>query len=530
MRGITPVIAIILLLLMAVAAAGGFYFVYQGFTESGEESGSTQIEQLGEQSLAAIQIESAAGGRIYVKNVGAGDIDLSKTTVYVEERPVRVNRSSDTLAERSREVFKLTEVPGCTAEKCEVKISGAASTSKSVDLAKLLCSSDSDCYSSETCEGGICVESGEEGTACGDGTCDSGEDGENCFSDCGPRSLLVPWATPTQTDTHVYEWDGSTFAYSRNLTQTARESVFWHQEYDSQGNALAVGVDDLNGPSEGEIMWSFYDGSSWTETDNITDNDRYDIAIIGFNFNSSDEAIAVWRTADDIGWASFDGSWSPVDNITSNSGSGVRVEGWPAFAFAPGDEGMAVWASQNESGSGPKHAWVNYSFWNDAWSEPGVIASYEHDSLDHYAAAPVLGFNSTHAMAVWALQYDYVSGPNQVLQWSAWDGLSWSTAENVTDELSELQPYAVEWTGDRWLLLAENGESMPTWSEWFEWSGGWVDQGNLTEGFGGPLVTRNENGALNVVIVQGYVLDHQRLAHLHWEGTGWSGTVEMERP
>jgi len=144
-KGITPVIAIILLLLMAVAAAGGFYFVYQSFSSSGEEAGATQIEALGETSLSQLTIESVAAGKVYVRNVGATDIDATKLTVFVDNVPYEVNLSTSTLAENSRVTFKFTTSPSCAKTKCEVKLSGAASGSKSVEAARLSCSSDGDC-------------------------------------------------------------------------------------------------------------------------------------------------------------------------------------------------------------------------------------------------------------------------------------------------------------------------------------------------------------------------------------------------
>ncbi len=521
MRGITPVIAIILLLLMAVAAAGGFYFVYQGFTESGEESGSTQIEQLGEQSLAAIQIESAAGGRIYIKNVGAGDVDLSKATLYVENQPVNVNRSSDTLAERSRAVLKLTEAPGCSSDKCEVKISGAASTSKSVDLAKLLCSSDSDCYSSETCEGGICVESGEEGTACGDGTCDSGEDGENCFSDCGPRSLALLGMDLAggDVDVYSYDWDGSTFVKGENLSAgSPANEVMTYNEFDSQGSGLAVGR--YTG-GEMKLFASEYDGTSWSTVENISEHQYSDQWIFsGMDFNSSDEAIFVWDTGsgdNNVAWASHDGEWELHYNLTDNP-PGVTVY-VSDFTFMENDKGLAVWDSGSDD-----FEWVNYSLWDDGWVETGWIAEMPAPSGGFEMMG--VGSNSTHAMAVWKAGYGH-SEPNNVIQWSVWEGTGWSEPQNVSDTLFSFGdfPSSLASTEDGWLLAYPNGTSSPHWYEWFEWDGGWVHKGNLTEeNLGLFTIVENENDAL-----MGYFLSsfYEPSHFIYWDGTGWSETVDF---
>lgn len=159
MKGITPVIAIILLLLMSVAAAGGFYFVYQNFSETGQESGSSQIENLGESTLAAIKIESAAGGKIYVRNTGSTTIDASRLSVYVDGVAIDVNASTENLEENSRASLKLTKAPTCASTKCEIKISGPASITKIIDYNKLICSSNSECAFNERCLNYVCRDS-----------------------------------------------------------------------------------------------------------------------------------------------------------------------------------------------------------------------------------------------------------------------------------------------------------------------------------------------------------------------------------
>ncbi len=536
MRGITPVIAIILLLLMAVAAAGGFYFVYQGFTEEGEESGSTQIEQLGEQSLAQMSIESVAGGRIYVKNVGASDIDLSKATVYVENQPVDVNSSTDTLAERSRAVLKFTQAPSCPSDKCDVRISGAASTSKKVDLEKLSCSSNADCYAGETCEGGVCVEEGgEEAAVCGDGNCDAGEDGESCFADCGPRSLLlgVHDGTGQNCDVHEYLWNGTTYEKGENLTATPVMYMSPAVSFDSQGNALAVGtVGSFSNSDNLEIYASYNSSGSWSEFVNVTqNNDRIDMGLFGyFGFNSSNEAIATWVTGEytkNLAWASFDGSsWSTPDNITDNSGE-FSIGQSPNFAFSPSDTGMAVWESQS-----PSDDWLNYSYWDGSkWAETGTIVSLE-GGLDHSIEFPRVKFNETHAMAVWEKDYDYLgTAPQEVVQWSVWDGSSWSSVENVTDERgnSFLMDLEVDGNGN-WLLLVGNDSSTPYWTEWWSWENGWTYEGNLTasDPLGFPYgIAKNENGAVTAFLVpmEGSLT---RFSFTTWDGTGWSEPAELE--
>ncbi len=534
MKGITPVIAIILLLLMAVAAAGGFYFVYQGFTESGEESGATQIESLGEQSLAQIQIESAAGGRIYVKNVGAGEIDLSKSTVYVESVPVEVNRSSDTLAERSRAVLKFTQRPNCASDRCEVEISGAASASRTIELSKLVCSSNTDCYAGEACEGGVCVEEGEEEAVCGDGECDEGENGMSCFEDCGPRSVAVYNMdfSGGDYDVYSYDWDGTTYAFSRNLTPEipGHDFIALNQAYDSEGNSIVLGLTNTY-TSNSEIMWSLHNGTDWSPFDNLTDNewnDQYNSmnGVYGMDFNSSDEAIAVWETGEPSGgnmaWASFDGTgWSEPVNLTNTP----ENFGFSDFSFAPDDTGIVLFESYVNYDS-----WINYSVWDGGWGEAGTVTeTYWAPDVFPVFRSLSLEFNDTHGMAVWTIN-DFEGIEDQdLLQWATWDEVGWTEPQNVSGELSRYMGVGLEVDANgEWLLVVSNATSEPPWPEWYSWEDGWVLEGNLTENdpTGVLVLDKNENDAITGKLLnQGPGGSSYVFSFTYWDGTGWSEPV-----
>ncbi len=555
MKGITPVIAIILLLLMAVAAAGGFYFVYQGFTESGEESGSTQIEQLGETSLAALQIESAAGGRLYVKNVGAGDVNLSKVSVYVENVPYNVNASSDTLAERSRAVLKFTQRPSCSSDRCEVKISGAASTSRTLDSSKLSCASDADCYSGESCEGGVCSEGGEEGPVCGDGVCSGGEtssscpadcycgngecegdeDGLSCFSDCGPRSLLLPvdenFIVDYDCDLHPYHWDGSSYAKGENMTQDDLFYIYVDNDFDSSGDGLAVGlVGEYDNYDGLEIFASRNSSGAWSSPENVTENNGWQdfYAFSDFDFNSTGGAMLLWTSGDNeenVGWASHDGGWSAPQNLTENIG-GLTVQSFPDFAFAPWDDGMAVWASASSAND-----WLNYSFWDNGWGEEKTLLSLE-DSLSHGIYSVDVEFNGTHGLAVWSFRYSYMPSPyNYVIQWSTWDNATWSPVQNVSDELGSVGTVELEHDGSDWLLLLTNESASPPWPEWYSWSSDWNYEGNLTSSDPNGIVLEtvsNENGALMALLINSTTAGMTPPFAQHftyWTGTEWTEPV-----
>ncbi len=424
MRGITPVIAIILLLLMAVAAAGGFYFVYQGFTESGQESGSTQIEQLGEQTLAKIKIESAAGGRIYIRNTGATTVDLSKASVYVENRPVTVNRSADTLAEKERAVLKLTEAPECTADRCEVRISGTASTSETIDLSRLICSSSSDCYSGEACEGGVCVE-GEGGTNCGDGECDEGEHGWDCWEDCHINSILAMQLDGMEKLIASYSWTGSTYSWSSNLTST--ETGDWDPPRTmmlSNWDAIAAASVDI-GDGNREIGFFTYDGSAWSYPDNITDEFHHlNLQASSMDVNSTEDAIVVWCNTSlpdyPLKWASVvDGVPSQPQTMEDIS---QKFGGGRGFAFEPNDNGYLFWG---EFYNAANDAAISYRKWDDGWGAISNLTEYQ----DNKAHVTGLDFDeSGNGMLTWVL----INETNHAfMKYATYDGSSWTYQGNA---------------------------------------------------------------------------------------------------
>lgn len=532
MKGITPVIAIILLLLMAVAAAGGFYFVYQQFSSSGEESGSSQIEALGEQSLTQLSIESVHAGKVYVKNVGASAIDATKLTVYVENVPVEVNLSTTTLAENGRATLKFTSVPSCTGTKCEVRVSGAAGASRSVEAAKLSCASDGECSYGESCSSGVCISSEVEegecewyvGEGCGDCVCSGSENGRNCYVDCAPRQLLSMYYDLTSDDPDyiAYLWNGTSYEHGYNVTNTTYVDFLIETEYDSQGNALAVGY-NLVGP--GNIIWSQFDGEGWSLAQNLTDyqdrnKDAYTTAL---DFNSSDNAITVWYVDGDgyenVAWASWDGSdWSEPENLTDPGDFDIAT---PDFAFADNDKGMAVWTS---TGGGWWYA-ANYSLWDNGWVESGTINEVRGANSPRPSAVE---FNSTHAMAVWRTDFD---GFGKKLQWATYSlsESSWSGPQNLTDfsddQLSGVGSLQID-DNENWVLLV--GRDEETWTEWYSWNDGWVDEGNLTFQNlpGSTFVTKSEHNTITAVNLQ--LVGTEFVEHFsYWTGSGWTDFVEM---
>ncbi len=548
MRGITPVIAIILLLLMAVAAAGGFYLLYQGFTEEGEESGSTQIEQLGEQSLAAIQIESAAGGRIYVKNVGASDIDLSQVSVYVENVPYSVNTSSDTLAERNRAVLKFTQPPSCSSDSCEVKISGAASASKSVDLAKLLCSSDADCYSSETCEGGVCVEGEGETAVCGDGTCDASEHGYDCWEDCHPDSLAVLGMENSFYPAWLmqYDWNGTTYDFVENATDTSGPAISIPLSYFPLANGNHI-VSSLSQNGVWDTCWySQYDGSSWSYPYNLSN--EYEVAFSEQvapwpDVDSSGNAMFVWTYVEEQPVPNGKVQWSLLSNGVASSPANVSdwVSGYggdfqtpPSFAFAPDNSGFALYKNVSNLATHNNHK-VLYSHWDgSSWDDTGVVANFPNVLNAHTIALtfPLVSFSDNgDAMAVWAIR----NKTNHVFhKYATHDGSSWTYQGNfegwtVTNQTPSY-PYDLAHDHQDMPVVAAMGVGVGGGDAYFTYDGTWSENQTMPEGSGklGPSIYEMPDGTLFLVDLDIEALaagERSQWRWTVWNGDGWSDPV-----
>ncbi len=539
MRGITPVIAIVMLLLMSVAATGGFYLIYQSFTEEGEESGSTQIESLGEQSLAQIQIESAAGGRIYVKNVGAGDVDLSKVSVYVNNRPVSVNRSADTLAERSRAVLKLTELPGCTEERCDIEISGAASTSQTVELTKLSCSSDADCYSNETCQGGVCVEEEEEEAVCGDGECSEGEHGYDCWEDCRPDSLALTTIAPSTSSFWLgqYDWNGTTYDFTSNITDAEdfRLSYHHHLFFLSNGNHLASGT-AWNGDM-GTYWHSKYDGSSWSYPSNISK--EYDVeGDIVFSWPDVDESgngMFIWmyqevmpQPSQKIQWATLqDGVASDPDNATSWVSTML-----PSFAFTPDNSGFLLYSNVSNFGTHNNHK-VLYSHWDgSSWDDTGVVANYPNvinaQAID--LAWPLVSFaDNGDGMAVWGIEN---KTNNIFFQYATHDGSSWTYQGNFEGwtPTNTTTPWHTELAHDhqgRPVLVAMLFGGPEVSDLYFTYDDAWSSNQSLPNASGKfiPTLSKTSDNTLFAIDMDWEAVNSDERAQwrwMVWNGNSWS--------
>ncbi len=435
-RGITPVIAIILLLLMSVAAAGAVYFFYQNISETSEGTSSSQIEQVSEKTMAQLSIESVAGGRVYARNRGAGSIDASKLAVYVEDKPYSFNSSLETISGGDMAVLKFTEVPSCDDSKCTVKIRGAASTSKIVEDETLSCSSDSDCLSGETCEGGICLFGEGEETTCGDGTCDASEHGYDCFEDCNPESILYAFGVVGADGGWLaqYDWNGTTYDFVDNLTEMGEigTSGFFSAVLLANGNHIISG--HASEDEMGTYWLSQYDGSSWSYPYNLSN--EHVVAGTPICMGSSDadsdgDVMFVYSRnmggggIEELQWAAIEGG-----SLSSPSAvSGVASYASPAFSFSPDGNGALVYTNRTNLGIGNNQYKVVYRAWDgSSFGSPDVFFNQQNSADLDMILAPLVAFaENGDGMAVWMVENE----TNHVFhKYATHDGLSWTYQGN----------------------------------------------------------------------------------------------------
>lgn len=404
MKGITPVIAIILLLLMAVAAAGAFYFMYQNFSSTGQKSGSSQIGQLGSVTSEAITIETISGGNVWVKNVGTRTLDTEKSNIYVDGVPVDTDASSDSLTEGGVVNYPIPSGVDCSGGcKVRVVIEQASSTRT--------------------------AQEGDLVSECGDGTCSANEKYQaDCWQDCG----LVAILTATFDGVHLRDFPFSILTENGygdeiyNVTESENEVTSGNLEYDTQGGAMLVFVvgvtDDKN------VAWAYYDGSSVGAYQNftVTDGDEHKSHLCAYG----DNYLALWHSEDENMVQFVEGTlgnWGDVQNITSERGD------TSAKACAMSAYGKAMFWGNASSGVGEPDSVVYTINTGSGWSTPANVTEYE-TGTEHNMMDAEYDKNG-NLVLVW----DVYDGSDWDVNYSIWDGSSWSEPAELTDDETEMQ-------------------------------------------------------------------------------------------
>jgi hypothetical protein len=162
---------------------------------------------------------------------------------------------------------------------------------------------------------------------------------------------------------------------------------------DSSGNAIAVW--HQNDSTRYNIYANRFNGTSWgtaelLETDNADGAFSPQIA-----FDSSGNAIAVWRQFDGITdniWANrFDGtSWGTAELIETDAGSAIR----PQIAIDSSDNAIAVWLQSD----GTRDNIYANRFNGTSWGTAELIEADNAGNVDY----PQIAFDSSgNAIAVW---------------------------------------------------------------------------------------------------------------------------------
>lgn len=428
MKGITPVIAIILLLLMAVAAAGGFYFVYQNFSETGQESGSSQIGALGEQTTSAIKIESISEGTVYVKNTGVNDIDMTTSQIFIENAPVEATVSREQVGQNELVQVALPQGTTCSGESCEVKVvTSKATATQRATQAQLM-------------------------SSCGDGTCSRNElINSNCFTDCGPHPFAMGHyygniSASFDMVAAAVEWNGTGLNYGANLSSTIflDPSNTHLKTYFFGDEDLAIGsrvYDSANGKTI--PIYSHYNGTHWSDLTDLSTQDTDGDMTADYAKYPSGRGMTVWNVHNDtwteyahhiLQYAIWDGSsFSTAQNVTWG-GEPIQAE---SHSIATIGEDNVLLVFRNWTTSTDYN--TSYSIWDGAsWSKPTQITGGENHFPEKVCAltdSVVMG--DGRYLAVWECTFDfYCDECPRMVQYSVYDGEGWSEAANITESLT----------------------------------------------------------------------------------------------
>jgi flagellin-like protein len=189
MKSISPVIAIVVLMIMTVAAAGMAYLTITTYQTQTAASGEGGLETLGTRARTQLKIESVAGGKIYLRNLGTDT--FTGAQFFVEGRPLNVSGPVECNA-GSVCVYEVEEDVNCTGD-CELSMGLDLPIGTQVTVEE---------------------EEIEPETICGDASCDPDEDCTTCPADCGVcvycLSLEVSYESRTSANTEsdsVYSLD-----------------------------------------------------------------------------------------------------------------------------------------------------------------------------------------------------------------------------------------------------------------------------------------------------------------------------------
>jgi hypothetical protein len=230
-----------------------------------------------------------------------------------------------------------------------------------------------------------------------------------------------------------YNWsfttaEGSWGTTEKITTDTTAGSDDPQVSLDSSGNAIAV-WSQYNG-SVNDIYSNRFDGNDWgtaepIETGAGSASSRPQVA-----FDSSGNAIAVWRQNESGGfsiWANrFDGNDWGIAELIETSAGGAE---FPQIAVSSNGNAIAVWQQEDSSGD-PVNIWANHFDVNRSggpgWGTAELIETNDDDALEAQVGIDGNG----HAIAVWR-QSDGSGGNVKDIWTNRFDDNGWGDVEQI---------------------------------------------------------------------------------------------------
>jgi len=214
---------------------------------------------------------------------------------------------------------------------------------------------------------------------------------------------------------------GSNLTYGRNFVFSNLD--FDDDPYvasDSSGNAIMVYVSNATSFQQGDIFYSFWNKTCWSEPEPVAKNTNYEMNPV-VAFDSNDNAMAVW-TYDKNGSLTRDSSfddfissvkdfeiyysiwnktgWSTPKAITNDA----CVDAMPSIFAGKNGHVMATWVHDYDANDTTKtDRDIFYSEWNgSAWSTPSAIANLAEADFN-----PNVAYDSANnAIVVWVHDSD----------------------------------------------------------------------------------------------------------------------------
>ncbi|MCZ7356684.1 MAG: hypothetical protein O8C66_02025 [Candidatus Methanoperedens sp.] len=220
------------------------------------------------------------------------------------------------------------------------------------------------------------------------------------------------------------------------------------------GSALAVwvhGTDISVMPPKMSIYYSFWNGANWSDPESIhSDNTSvlnpkavyYDDSAVSIWTGDKgkldiNDTFDNWTSTLEIYYSFWNGtSWTVPDKITNDT----EADGMPSIS-SDGKNVTVVWMHDSDSNVDTKNDLdIHYSIWNGtAWSQPAALTS---DNLQDFEPRLAQRSDGT-AIAVWTRDMDGNSSTDEdkEIYYSFWDGI-WSIPAPLTEnQFKDSKPY-----------------------------------------------------------------------------------------